>query len=308
MWQYNTRHTGVARFQYTVFSETEQFGLPDPTTQRKVAAILSAYDDLIANNLRRIKILKEMARAIYREWFVEFRGPGVKLRKATSAEKKAAGKDVFPEGWAVMPIGDVVDTLGGGTPSTKRDEYWEDGDVTWFTPSDLTATGATFIAESGKKITRLGLQKSAARLFPPYSVMMTSRATIGVTAINTGEACTNQGFITCIPNQRVPAVQMYFWIEQHREEIIGVASGATYKEISRSEFREFPIPVADREFGASFVDMMSPLTGQIENLLAKNESLRRTREFLLPRLVSGEVIVRNLNSVTADNPLREVSK
>jgi type I restriction enzyme S subunit len=280
----------------------------DIVAQRQVASILSAYDDLIDNNLRRIKILEEMARAIYRQWFAEFRAPGVKLRSASPAEKRATGKDVFPEGWDVRPIGQVVETLGGGTPSTKQDEYWNDGEVTWFTPSDLTAASAMFIAGSAKRIARLGLQKSAARLFPPYSVMMTSRATIGVTAINTGEACTNQGFITCVPNEHLSAIQMYFWIEQHKEKIISIASGATYKEISRSEFRELLIPVAVKESQARFVDNVSPLAGHIENLLSKNQNLRHTRDFLLPRLMSGAVSVADLGIATVNDPVREAAE
>ena len=267
---------------------------PSLTIQRKIAGILSAYDDLIENNTRRIKILEEMARTIYREWFVEFRAPGVKLRKATPDEKKVTGKDVFPAGWELKSIGEAFETLGGGTPSTKNPEYWDNGDVTWFTPSDLTAAGAMFIGQSSKRITQLGLQKSHARLFPPYSVMMTSRATIGVTAINTKEACTNQGFVICIPNERVSAWQIYFWIQANKEEIISVASGATYKEINRSEFREFSIAVADSKTIARFVELVTPIAKQVENLIVKNTNLRRTRDLLLPRLVSGELDVENV--------------
>jgi type I restriction enzyme S subunit len=163
---------------------------PPLTTQRKIAAILSAYDDLIENNTRRIKILGEMARMIYQEWFVYFRFPGHGNVKMVESEL-----GLIPEGWEAKPIGEVVETLGGGTPSTKNPEYWEGGDVTWFIPSDLTKSGNMFISDSEKKITRLGLEKSSARLFPAYSVMMTSRATIGVVAITTKQACTNQGFI-----------------------------------------------------------------------------------------------------------------
>ena len=263
-------------------------------TQRRIASILSAYDDLIENNTRRIKILEQMAQAIYREWFVEFRAPGVKLRKATSEEQKVTGKDRFPVGWEIKRVGDVLETLGGSTPSTKKPEYWEDGDITWYTPSDLTANKAMFIRDSSKKIARLGFENSSARMFPAYSVMMTSRATIGVIAINTSEACTNQGFITCIPNDRLSAYHIYFWIEQNREQINNIASGATYKEINRSEFRDILIAVPDTEVEALFVEMVGPLCKQIETLHAKNANLRQTRDLLLPRLVSGEVNVENI--------------
>jgi type I restriction enzyme S subunit len=78
------------------------------------------------------------------------------------------------QGWEVRPIGEVVETVGGGTPSTQNPEYWQDVDVAWFTPTDLTSDPAMFISDSAKRITSLGLQKSSARLFPSYSVMMTS--------------------------------------------------------------------------------------------------------------------------------------
>jgi type I restriction enzyme S subunit len=282
---------GASGRQRADLSIVEELEVPAPPlpTQRKIAAILSAYDDLIENNTRRIAILEEMAQALYREWFVHFRFPGHEQVRMVDSEL-----GLIPEGWEVKPIGEVVEVLGGGTPSTKKAEYWEDGDVVWFTPSDLTSAGTMFISESSRMITRLGLQKSSARLFPPYSVMMTSRATIGVPAINTKEACTNQGFITCIPNDQVSAYQLYFWIQENKEAIMAVASGATYKEINRTEFREFPITTADSETSLRFVEVIAPIGKQIENLLAKNANLRRTRDLLLPRLISGEVDVLEL--------------
>ena len=119
---------------------------------------------------------------------------------------------LVPAGWEVRPIGNVVETVGGGTPSTKNSDYWDDSNIVWFSPSDLTAAGTMFVSDSDKKINALGLQKSSAKLFPPYSVMMTSRATIGVTAINTQTACTNQGFITCLPNEALS--EWYGWTDK----------------------------------------------------------------------------------------------
>jgi type I restriction enzyme S subunit len=258
--------------------------IPPLPTQRKIAAILSAYDDLIENNTRRIRILEEMVQMIYREWFVNFRFPGHEKVKMVESEL-----GLIPEGWEVKPIGEVVETLGGGTPSTKNPEYWEGGDVTWFIPSDLTKSGNMFISDSEKKITRLGLEKSSARVFPAYSVMMTSRATIGVVAINTKQACTNQGFITCIPNERVSAHQIYFWIKDNLEKITSIASGATYKEINRTEFRSLSITVPDIQTTRRFIELTEPIGTQIENLLNKNANLHRTRDLLLPKLISGEV-------------------
>lgn len=273
----------VDRIPLTAFPDF-RLSVPPRAIQRKIASILSAYDDLIENNNRRIKILAEMAQMIYREWFVKFRFPGHEKVKMVDSR---LGK--IPEGWTPMPIGEVIVTLGGGTPSTTHPEYWENGNINWFTPSDLTSSGTMFIKESGRKITELGLQKSSARVFPAYSVMMTSRATIGVTAINTRPACTNQGFITCVPNESISTYQLYYWIAENKNQIMSVASGATYKEINRAEFREFPIIVSDPKTNAQFSTMIAPIAQEMETLLSKNTNLRQTRDLLLPKLISGEI-------------------
>lgn len=253
---------------------TLQVPIPPLAAQRKIAAVLSAYDESIENSKQRIKRLEQMARAVYCELFVRRRED---------------------EEWEEKSIGEVIETLGGGTPSTKNPEFWKEGDVIWFTPSDVTAADTMFITDSGKKITRAGLNGSSARLFPAYSVMMTSRATIGVVAINTKGACTNQGFIVCVPSERVSAFQIYFWIEENRDKIISIASGATYKEISRSEFRELPIGLPPPGIARRFVNVVQPIGKLIENLQVKGGNLRNTRDLLLPKLISGEVEVSDLN-------------
>lgn len=254
---------------------------PPRDVQRKIADVLSAYDDLIEVNTRRIRILEQMAQAVYHEWFGK------------------VDAQSLPEGWEFTTVESAFETIGGSTPSTKNPEYWEGGDITWYSPSDLTANKAMFIKSSAKQITHKGLENSSAKMFPPYCVMMTSRATIGVVSINTTPACTNQGFITCIPNERVSTFQIYFWILDNLELIDGIASGATYKEIGRGEFREFDFVIPDRDTKQKFDKVMIPIGQQIEVLLAKNANLRRTRDLLLPRLVSGEVTVKGLENVGA---------
>jgi len=268
---------------------------PPIPAQQKIASILSAYDDLIENNTRRIKILEEMAQMLYREWFVNFRFPDYEQVKMVESKL-----GLIPEGWEVKPIGQVIETIGGGTPSTKNIEYWENGNITWYTPSDLTASKSMFISSGGKAITSLGLQKSSARIFPANSVMMTSRATIGVSAINTEPACTNQGFITCIPNEFLSAYQIYFWIAENKDKISSFASGATFKEISKTVFRQLPILVAQKEIRNQFVKIINPVCKQIENLQRKNINLRKTRDLLLPKLISGEIDIEKLDIDTLD--------
>jgi type I restriction enzyme, S subunit len=266
-----------------------RFVLPPIETQERILQVLTAYDDLIENNTRRIRILEEMAQMLYREWFVHFRFPGHEKVRMVESEMGP-----IPKGWSIEPISNVAEILGGGTPASGVAEYWEDGEIVWYSPSDLTAAGSMFMFDSSKRITQLGLQKSSARLFPVNSVMMTSRATIGVVAINRTPACTNQGFITCVPTSRISNLQIYFWMLENKEKIISLATGATFKEINKRTFRELPIVVASPAVSSEFVRTVSPLSGQIENLLRRSANLRTTRDLLLPKLISGEVSVENI--------------
>ncbi|MFZ4525784.1 MAG: restriction endonuclease subunit S [Chlorobium sp.] len=263
---------------------------PPLSTQRKIAAILSAYDDLIENNLRRIKILEEMAQNLYREWFVKFRFPGHEQARFIDSP---LGR--IPKGWEVTTVEKTFIILGGGTPSKVVSEYWNEGTVNWYTPTDLTASSSMFMEESGKKISELGLRMSSARLFPSFSVMMTSRATLGVISINTTEACTNQGFITCIPNERFPLYTLFFWLKENVEYFISLGTGATFKEITKGIFKTIELIVPEQLIISQFEEVIQPFTLQILNLQRKNKSLRRTRDMLLPKLISGEVDVSELD-------------
>ena len=173
--------------------------LPPKKVQGQIASILSADDDLIENNLRRIKILEEMAQSLYREWFVDFRFPGHRNIKMVDSPL-----GMIPGGWAMDPVGEKLEVLGGGTPSTKVESYFENGSINWYTPSDLTASASVFMQYSSRKITEEALRNCSAKRFPPFCVMMTSRATVGVVAINITEAATNQGFIVCVPSRELP--------------------------------------------------------------------------------------------------------
>ena len=263
---------------------------PDIITQRKIVAILSAYDDLIENNLRRIKILEEMAQNLYREWFVKFRFPGHQTARFIDS---LLGR--IPERWEVKTVEKVFDILGGGTPSKIVPEYWDKGTINWYSPTDLTAAGSMFMDHSSNQITELGLKKSSARLFPPFSVMMTSRATLGVISINTTEACTNQGFITCIPNEHFPLYTLYYWLRENIEYFISLGTGATFKEITKGVFKTIELVVPSRAIVTQFEDTVKPIAFQVLNLQRKNATLRRTRDLLLPKLISGEMDVSELD-------------
>ena len=254
--------------------------LPPLQEQQSIASILSAIDDKIENNLAINKTLEEMAMALYKHWFVDF-GP---FQNGEFVESELG---LIPKGWEVKKIGNVIETLGGGTPSTTTKEFWEDGDILWYSPTDLTRENSLFSFETAKKITPLGLQKSSAKMFPANSLLMSSRATVGLLTINTKDACTNQGFITMLPNENLSVYQLYFWVKQNMELIISKCNGSTFKEISKSNFRDLDIIVAnDIE---KYIEESKNIFEQIKNNTSENQTLTQLRDTLLPKLISGEV-------------------
>lgn len=283
------RHTSPSRI-YEV-----KVDIPPLHTQRKIAAILSAYDGLIDNNLRRIKILEGMAQNLYREWFVKFRFPGHQHARFIDSP---IGK--IPESWKVDTVANTFAILGGGTPSRAVSQYWDEGTGNWYSPTDLTAAGSMFVERSGSQITELGLKESSARLFPPFSVMMTSRATLGVISINTTEACTNQGFITCVPNESFPLYTLFYWLKENVEYFISLGTGATFKEITKGVFKTIELVVPAQPVVTQFERTVQQFALQILNLQRRNTILRSTRDLLLPKLISGEVDVSDVDIAVPD--------
>ncbi len=255
-------------------------------TQRRIAAILSAYDELIENNKRRIALLEKVAEEIYREWFVRLRFPG--------HEKVKVVKGV-PQGWTLVKLEQAFKYTGGGTPAKDVERYWAGGDVNWFTPSDITGAEGIFLERSGAQCTEEGFKNSSAKMFPPYSVMLTSRATIGAVGINITPACTNQGFITCIPNTNYPLPYLYHWIKLAKPHFESLAVGATFAELSKGVFKRIEILTPPEPIMMEFVRMESPLLKAIEHSLCANQKLIAIRDKLLPRLISGKLSVEDLD-------------
>ena len=272
-------------FNVTVAKELKLL-MPARKVQDKIAAILSAYDDLIANNQRRITLLERMAEDIYREWFVRLRFPG--------HEKVKVEKGV-PQGWALVKTEKAFKFYGGATPARDTPRFWQNGDVNWFTPTDITSADGMFLSSSGERCTEEGLDSCSSRLFPAYSVMMTSRATIGAIGINLTPACTNQGFITCIPNEAYPLGYLYHWLKLGKPHFESLSGGSTFAELTKGTFKRMEILTPPTPLVQQFQKLVTPLFKAIETDLKANASLKATRDALLPRLISGKLAVDGLD-------------
>ena len=261
-----------------------EFELPEFDDQARIVECLSAYDDLIATNQRRIALLEDAARRLYREWFVHLRFPG---------HESVPVKDGVPAGWLSLTLGDVCDAVGGGTPSTARPEYWG-GDVTWVTPTDVTRNDCLVMLDSEKKITEAGLANSSAKLVPPETILMTSRASIGFFALMDKPACTNQGFISVLPKQDSARMFLLFNLLDRVEEMIGLATGATFKELSKKTFRALPVLWPTDALLKFYEDKTYPLIQQVRLIKKQNQELTKARDRLLPKLMSGQLDVSGI--------------
>ena len=255
--------------------------VPPQPEQLRIVSVLSSYDDLIENNRRRIRLLEQAAEVIYKEWFIHLRFPG---------HEKAKIIDGVPEGWDRKRIGDVCETVGGGTPSTKVARYW-DGDITWIVPSDVTKNDSLILLDSERKITEEGLLQSSAKIVPAETILMTSRASVGFFALVDSDICTNQGFINIIPRNEEMRMYLLFNFMSRVAEIRSNAKGTTYTEISKGRFRAMDILIPSETLMVEFGTVVSDIVRLVRRLKRSTLQLTRARDLLLPRLMNGELKV-----------------
>ncbi len=285
--------------------DLKEFEIPIPPlpVQRRIADILSTYDDLIENNRRRIAILEETARLAYRKWF-----GGGEGHETRDVRREKEGREMIDEPRVsrlssnrvsrltshvqpkTVPLGEICQSFGGGTPKTSVPEYWN-GDIPWVVPTDVTRNSCLALLDTERKITTLGLEKSSAKMLPANAILMTSRASVGYFAIADFPVCTNQGFISIVPNDAAWRWYLLFNLMSRVDEIRGNAKGSTFPEISRARFRSMDIAVPDEESLEAFNDIVTPLMQQVRTLSKQTASLAASRDMLLPRLMKGGIEV-----------------
>lgn len=277
--------TRMPRANWKTLCESEWLFPPLPT-QHKIAALLSAYDDLIENNLRRIKILEEMAQNLYREWFVKFRFPGHQRARFIDSP---LGR--IPEGWEVVQFTQIADVLSGGTPKTTVSEYW-DGQIPFFAPKDTPAS--FFATETEKQITEVGLRKCNSKLYPPRTVFITARGTVGKVVMPAVPMAMNQSCYALLGKSGISQPFLFMTTLEQVAYLRKNTGGATFDTIVVDTFHRMQVIRPDEKVIEAFTQGIEPTLEMILNLTKKNTTLRRTRDLLLPRLISGELDVSEL--------------
>lgn len=195
----------------------------------------------------------------------------------------------IPEGWGVSQIGDEVTVVGGGTPSTKNPIFWEGGRISWTSPKDLSNLADKVLVETERKITEAGLAKISSGLLPINTVLMSSRAPVGYLAMAKIPVAVNQGYIAMKCEKVLSPEFVIQWCEAHMDEIKSRASGTTFAEISKKNFKIIPVVVPPESLMSAYTRQVLPLYEAIEINVRESDNLAQLRDTLLPKLLSGEL-------------------
>ena len=292
----------------------DKLNIPVPSTAEQ-----HVIGDLYFSISERITLLREtnatleaIAQAIFKSWFVDFDPVRAKMEgrapegmdEATAAlfpdsfEESELGQ--VPKGWQVGPVGKVVETVGGGTPDTKDESYWEPAEHCWTTPKDLSGISAPVLLDTERKLSAKGLSRVSSGLLPTGTLLMSSRAPIGYLAISKVPMAINQGYIAMPPGSVLPPLYMLYWCRQHMSIIKNHANGSTFMEISKKVFRLLPILVPSAEILTQFIVIISALFDRLVKDEEQAQTLVALRDTLLPRLISGKLRLPEAENTIAE--------
>lgn len=259
---------------------TIEFPAPPFEIQHRIADILSAYDDLIENNRKQIKLLEEAAQRLYKEWFVDLRFPGYEHTKIT---------DGVPEGWDIRAVSDFGKVITGKTPSTSKPEYYG-GNIPFVTIPDMHNT--IFPLSTEKYLSKQGANTQKNKFLPPHSVMVSCIATVGLVNITCDLCQTNQQINSVILKDEKELYFFYFAMKRIKSLLDGVGSnGATMTNVNKTKFENIRILYPESYLGNHFFELCHPIFQKILILSKENQYLQQARDRLLPKLMSGEVEV-----------------
>ena len=240
--------------------------------QNAIVGTLESIDRKLIVNEQLNDNLEQQAQSYFQELFVD---------------------NADPE-WTTGTISDLGAVVGGSTPSKAKPEYYTESGIAWITPKDLSINKSKFASHGENDITELGLKNSSAAIMPEGTVLFSSRAPIGYIAIATGEVTTNQGFKSVVPKPEIGTPFVYFFLKNTLPVIEGMASGSTFKEVSGSTMKKVPAVIPDAETLAKFSNFCAPIFAQQRILEEQNQSLAILRDNLLPKLMSGEIDVSDV--------------
>ncbi|WP_016956261.1 restriction endonuclease subunit S [Catenovulum agarivorans] len=308
--------------------------LPPLESQSKIVNVLQSLDNKIKLNRQTNQILEHMAQALFKSWFVDFDpvidnalAAGNKLPDELAARVavrqrshklpnyKPLPADIqklfpnefehtddpaigiegwIPKGWKVSTTGDEFEVKGGSTPSTNNPEFWDGGDICWTSPKDLSGNESKILLDTSRKITEAGLKKITSGLLPVNTVLMSSRAPVGYLAFAKIPVAINQGYIALLCEKTLSPEYTVQFLDSIMDEIKGISGGTTFAEISKKTFRSIKLIVPSKPAIDAFTSVTKANYDKITENIKQTNSLAETRDYLLPKLITGEVILEGI--------------
>ncbi|EPE9901126.1 Type I restriction-modification system, specificity subunit S [Flavobacterium psychrophilum] len=213
----------------------------------------------------------------------------------TNKTYKNTSVGLIPSNWEVKKIKEIGDVSSGGTPDTTKVRYWN-GDINWCTPTDITALKNKFLGVTKTKITEDGLKSSSAKILPPFSIIVCTRATIGKAAINTVPMSTNQGFKNIIPKY-IDTDFLYYKILSEEKGLIKIANGSTFLEVSKTDFDNFHIAVPPLPEQQKIASILSTWDTAIDNCKMIIDNLKVRNKGLTQKLFNKEFEKKHLSEI-----------
>ena len=298
--------TRMPRAKWEHVSRYEIF-LPPLPEQRAIAHILGTLDDKIELNRRMNETLEEMARALFKSWFVDFDPVRAKMEGRWRRGQSLPGMpaelyDLFPDGmvdselgeipagWEVGVLDDMIELLSGGTPKTAVAEYW-DGDIPWYTAKDAPVPSDVFVLDTERKITMEGVENSATRILPAGTTVITARGTVGKIACLGIPMSMNQTCYGIRGSSGYPDFFTYFNIRLTVDELQQRTHGTIFDTITRQTFKLIDVVIPPVKTADAFDKVIDIIMSRILSNLHDSLTLATLRDTLLPRLISGKLQV-----------------
>lgn len=283
------KHTSPTRIgEYSFFA-------PDLPTQTAIAEILSSLDDKIELNNNINKELEKLAQTLFKQWFIEFEFPDENGEpyQSSGGEMIESELGMIPKNWEVRKLSALIRLTGGGTPKRSNAEYW-DGKIKWFSIQDIPNDSQVFVVDTKEKITELGLNKSSTKLLPRGTTIITARGTVGKLALVAEPMAMNQSCYGVNGASGLGEFYTYFNLKNAVEKLRQNVHGAVFDTITSNTFDTIKSIYGNNDLANLFEEIVRPMMEQIENHCRENQELSNLRDTLLPKLISGELNVKDL--------------
>lgn len=285
-----------------------KLSFPPFSEQQAIAHILGTLDDKIKLNRRQNATLEAMAQATFKDWFVDFGPVRAKMegRQLECMSREIA--DLFPdrldgegkpEGWGWKPLSCFFELLGGGTPKTSVDEYWN-GEIPWFSVVDTPSGSDLFVVKTQKNITKYGFENSSVKIVPQNCTIITARGTVGKLALTGVPMTINQSCYAAKASKYIGNFFIYFLLRKSISHLESNAHGSVFSTITRSTFETIYSDYPTESLCIAFEESAFPLMEKVKKNVLEVNTLTSLRDTLLPKLISGEMRVPDAEKMVAD--------